>query len=303
MSFISRFRAEAPSPSRWRRSPRWRCSRSARRRTRSDLVPGCARRARRRSHRDPDDLVQGADRGRNRPARLPVDRAARNTCGPTSRRSGTIARSARLAQRLLREGRQTAPTMLEVAKADRSEAERAVDDDRPARRGVENGWRELMLSDIGREKMEHVRTPVEQLIDARDNQGRERIARTSTRRCWLNRLGVTTMTAVSLLALFMYLRQTAALDRTLADEAGPRRRRAESPRGPRSRRAPGSFASSPSICQRSARTSAAASHASSTTSSAPCSPPRSSTSPASSRASARRSPPTRPSGWPISTNP
>jgi signal transduction histidine kinase len=36
---------------------------------------------------------------------------------------------------------------------------------------------------------------------------------------WLNRIGVSAMAAVSLLALFMYLRQTATLDRALADEA------------------------------------------------------------------------------------
>ena len=43
-------------------------------------------------------------------------------------------------------------------------------------RGVENGWRELMLSDIGREKMEHVRTLGEQLIELRDGAGRDRPA-------------------------------------------------------------------------------------------------------------------------------
>ena len=35
----------------------------------------------------------------------------------------------------------------------------------------------------------------------------------------LNRIGVSAMAALSLLALFMYLRQTATLDRALADEA------------------------------------------------------------------------------------
>ena len=36
--------------------------------------------------------------------------------------------------------------------------------------GVENGWRELLLSDIGREKMEHVRTLGEQLISYETGQ-------------------------------------------------------------------------------------------------------------------------------------
>ena len=85
-------------------------------------------------------------------------------------------------------------------------------------RGVENGWRELLLSDIGREKMEHVRTLGEQLIGYETGQvalGRRSVYET----LWLNRIGVSAMAAVSLLALFMYLRQTATLDRTLADEA------------------------------------------------------------------------------------
>lgn len=86
-------------------------------------------------------------------------------------------------------------------------------------RGVENGWRELLLSDIGREKMEHVRALGEQLLGYETAQvalGRRSIYET----LWLNRIGVSAMAAVSLLALFMYLRQTATLDRALAAEAG-----------------------------------------------------------------------------------
>ncbi len=112
----------------------------------------------------------------------------------------------------------TAPTMAEVVKeteAKLSELATTVD---MHDRGVENGWRELVLSDIGREKMEHVRTLGERLIDhetALVTVGRESVYQT----LWLNRIGVSAMAAVSLLALFMYLRQTATLDRTLADEA------------------------------------------------------------------------------------
>ena len=79
-------------------------------------------------------------------------------------------------------------------------------------------WRELMLSDIGREKMDHVRSLGEQLIaheTALVEAGRRSVYQT----LWLNRIGVSAMAALSLLALFMYLRQTATLDRTLASEA------------------------------------------------------------------------------------
>ena len=85
-------------------------------------------------------------------------------------------------------------------------------------RGVGNGWRELMLSDIGREKMELVRTLSEQLLRYETEQvqiGRKGVYQT----LMLNRIGVSAMAALSLLALFMYLRQTATLDRALKAEA------------------------------------------------------------------------------------
>jgi CHASE3 domain sensor protein len=112
----------------------------------------------------------------------------------------------------------TAPTMREMAKeteAKLSELATTID---LHDRGVENAWRELMLSDIGREKMEHVRKLGERLIEhetAEVEVGRRSVYQT----LWLNRIGVSAMAAVSLLALFMYLRQTATLDRALADEA------------------------------------------------------------------------------------
>ena len=85
-------------------------------------------------------------------------------------------------------------------------------------RSGESAWRELLLSDIGREKMEHVRALGEQLLSYETAQvvvGRRSVYET----LWLNRIGVSAMAAVSLLALFMYLRQTATLDRALAAEA------------------------------------------------------------------------------------
>ena len=73
-----------------------------------------------------------------------------------------------------------------------------------------------------REKMERVRTLGEQLLEPtrprRSPVGRQSVYQT----LWLNRIGVSAMAAVSLLALFMYLRQTATLDRALADEDAQR---------------------------------------------------------------------------------
>ena len=83
-------------------------------------------------------------------------------------------------------------------------------------KGAERAWRELMLTNIGKEKMEQVRTITEQLLAEESVQvakGRQGVYQT----LMLNRIGTTAMAAVSLLALFMYLRQTAVLDR-YADE-------------------------------------------------------------------------------------
>ncbi|MEO8310338.1 MAG: CHASE3 domain-containing protein [Caldimonas sp.] len=112
----------------------------------------------------------------------------------------------------------TASTMIEVARETESKLSELATTIEMRDRGVENGWRELMLSDIGREKMEHVRTLGERLIEHETAEvavGRRSVYQT----LWLNRIGVSAMAAVSLLALFMYLRQTATLDRALADEA------------------------------------------------------------------------------------
>ncbi len=84
-------------------------------------------------------------------------------------------------------------------------------------KGSEQSWRDLMLTNIGKEKMEQVRTITGQLLAEESEQvakGRRGVYQT----LMLNRIGTTAMAAVSLLALFMYLRQTAALDRYTDEE-------------------------------------------------------------------------------------
>jgi len=76
--------------------------------------------------------------------------------------------------------------------------------------GKEGAWQELMLSNIGQEQMDLVRNVSAELLKfetARVAAGRTSVSQT----LMLNRIGVTAMTALSLLALFMYLRQTSAL--------------------------------------------------------------------------------------------
>ena len=111
-----------------------------------------------------------------------------------------------------------ASTMLEVAKESEAKLSELATTIEMRKRGADDAWRELVLSDIGREKMDHVRELGEKLIEHESAQvtvGRRSVYQT----LWLNRIGVSAMAAVSLLALFMYLRQTATLDRALADEA------------------------------------------------------------------------------------
>lgn len=78
--------------------------------------------------------------------------------------------------------------------------------------GREEAWRDLFLSDIGKEKMDGVRALSDQLLaleTARVTVERQSVSSTIL----INRIGVSALTALSLLALFMYLRQTEALDR------------------------------------------------------------------------------------------
>lgn len=80
-----------------------------------------------------------------------------------------------------------------------------------------DAWRDLVMSEIGRDKMQRVRALAEQLLEQESEavtEGRHSIYQT----LMLNRIGVTAMAAVSLLALFMYLRTTLELDRNLVEE-------------------------------------------------------------------------------------
>lgn len=71
--------------------------------------------------------------------------------------------------------------------------------------------RELLLSDIGKEKMEAIRATGAALLEYESSRvlaGREDIYRTLL----ISRIGVSTLSAFSLLALFLYLRKSSALE-------------------------------------------------------------------------------------------
>jgi signal transduction histidine kinase len=88
------------------------------------------------------------------------------------------------------------------------------------RQGRQEAWRELILSGVGKDHMKRVRAAAERLWALESERvKRERAEVVSTLR--LSRIGVATMVALSMLALVMFLRQSATLDaaqRRHADE-------------------------------------------------------------------------------------
>ncbi|HJW11845.1 MAG TPA: CHASE3 domain-containing protein, partial [Albitalea sp.] len=76
--------------------------------------------------------------------------------------------------------------------------------------GKTEAWRSVLLTDIGKEQMEEIRSASEHLLAVegrRFTAGRQSVFSTLL----LTRVGVAAMSVISLLALALYLRQTAAL--------------------------------------------------------------------------------------------
>ncbi len=77
--------------------------------------------------------------------------------------------------------------------------------------GREEAWRALVLTNIGKETMDDVRALTEQILHE-EAQGGEAARAQVYRSLLVNRMGISAMTALSLLALYMYLRQTRTLE-------------------------------------------------------------------------------------------
>ena len=78
------------------------------------------------------------------------------------------------------------------------------------RQGNEDAWKFVLNTDVGKEHMEAIRQHAQELIarsDKRLQQGREQIEQS----LMLSRIGIATVTAIGLLAFYMYLRQTQAV--------------------------------------------------------------------------------------------
>src|ERR1019366_623551 len=78
-------------------------------------------------------------------------------------------------------------------------------------KGADQAWRDLLMSNIGSEKMDRLRELTEQLL-AKESTLVDLERKSIYQTLMLNRIGVSAMAAISLLALFMYLRQTVLLE-------------------------------------------------------------------------------------------
>lgn len=78
------------------------------------------------------------------------------------------------------------------------------------RKGNEDAWKFIMSTDVGKEHMEAIRTHAQKLIASSDERlsvGRAQIEQS----LMLSRIGIATVTVIGLLAFYMYLRQTQAV--------------------------------------------------------------------------------------------
>ncbi|HEY9238946.1 MAG TPA: CHASE3 domain-containing protein, partial [Burkholderiaceae bacterium] len=107
--------------------------------------------------------------------------------------------------------------MHQVAQASRAKLSELAETMKLYDERKEDAWRNLMLSNIGKEQMDTVRVLSERLLQ--HESAKVEVARSSLAlTLLLNRIGVSAMTALSLLALYMYLRQTTALVRQREDQ-------------------------------------------------------------------------------------
>ena len=84
--------------------------------------------------------------------------------------------------------------------------------------GSPDAWRELLLTDIGREKMEAFQLAAQQLMELESRRlesERQKIEHVVA----MGRLGINAMAALSLLGLFLFLRQTMSFDRAQLQHA------------------------------------------------------------------------------------
>ena len=85
------------------------------------------------------------------------------------------------------------------------------------RQGNEDAWKLILHTDVGKEHMQSIRKQAHALID-RSAQTVEDSRHQIVQSLMLSRIGIATVTAIGLLAFYMYLRQTNALQRATERE-------------------------------------------------------------------------------------
>ena len=85
------------------------------------------------------------------------------------------------------------------------------------RKGQDDAWKFVMSTDVGKENMDAIRQHSRALIE-RSNQRVSRSQEDIRQSLILSRMGIALVTAVGLLAFYMYLRQTRALQRATERE-------------------------------------------------------------------------------------
>ncbi len=120
--------------------------------------------------------------------------ALRTVFPPTSEETGTLDQLGRNVQRKL------------------AEMDLSV---RMRKQGNEDAWKFVLMTDVGKEHMDAIRTEAAKLISA--SARRMEVSQVQVRQTlFFSRLGIATVTLAGLLAFYLYLRQTTALK--LADE-------------------------------------------------------------------------------------
>ncbi|WPB56580.1 CHASE3 domain-containing protein [Xylophilus sp. GOD-11R] len=79
------------------------------------------------------------------------------------------------------------------------------------KQGNDEAWRFILLTDVGREHMDSIRAQVTQLVESR-SQAVDAGQRQVVQALQLARLGIAAVALIGLLAFYMYLRQTRALE-------------------------------------------------------------------------------------------
>ncbi len=130
---------------------------------------------------------------------------------PYERALKQIDHSFKFLDRYYQKDNNTAPVLVRLHTVVEGKVSELTETMRLQREGKNDAAMELMLSDIGREKMEAVRQLTQEMF-SRESANAAAVQSDVNQTLWLGRAGVLVLSVLGLLSLFMYLRQTSALE-------------------------------------------------------------------------------------------